>query len=1173
MNKSALRSFATNARRELLNKVKAKAMKIGITEEKIKQADIESSDAIFIDGRQLSSEEKTQRQNLIKRIEQKGFNQVMEEVAYTWFNRFTALRFMEVNEYLPSNVRVLSSSNPGDPIPDIIKEAMSLDFDIDKEWVYERKVKNENDKLFQYLIIKQCNDLYDYLPFMFEKIDDFTEILFPEGLLSKDSFLRQMTDIDIIPEEDWSNVEVIGWLYQYYIADEKDRVIKAKKKYKTEEIPFATQLFTPDWIVRYMVQNSLGRYWVENHPEDRELIKNWEFYLENPNQDENFEEEIALYLNNELKVEEIKCFDPAMGSGHILVYMFDELYEIYSRSGYLERDIPRLIIENNLYGLDIDERAYQLACFAIVMKAMKYNKRFLRSIKRHGLEMNFASLEETNELNDEDVAYIADENSGGNFNKVKAFIDQYKNAKTYGSLINNSTVTEKFIKDRLEYIQNNPAKDIFEEESRKKVLNILPKIIKQGSVLIDSYDILVTNPPYMGRRYMNKELSDFVKEVYPNSKSDTFSAFMEMCFSKVKSNGQLGFITPFVWMFISTYEQLRSIVVKEKNISSLIQLEYNAFPEAAVPVATFTLRNYNASVKGEYISLSNFTGIENQPVKSLEAVRNPDIDYRYSVISSEFQKIVGYPIAYWTSKLSRNIFLELDSLKKVAEPRVGLFTCNNDKFLRLWHEVDIKDVGFGNESHEQAQKSQKVWFPYNKGGKYRKWYGNNEYVVNFYNNGREISEYREKKGQSYYLPGNKSYFKSGVTWSFISSTNFGSRFFPKGFIFDVAGSSIFPNEDDIYYITAYLCSNVTFEFLKAQNPTMNFQVGNVANLPINIDVDQKTKDNITDLAKENIDISKNEWDSFETSWDFQGSPLLGFKNDSLKQAVENCKNLSSKAIERLKVNEQEINKAFINIFGLQEELSPLVSNKDITLRMIEDEQAIKSYISYAIGCIFGRYSLDQEGLIYAGGQFDKTKYQKYKADSDNIIPILPGTYFEDDIVSRFIDFVKVTFGKESLAENLDYIAETLGKKKNETAKETIRRYFINDFFKDHLQTYKKRPIYWLFTSGKQKAFNCLIYMHRYDSTTLGRIRTDYLHELQTRMDAEKDSLMNIIDGDSTSKEINQAKKDLKSLEKKIEELKDYDEVLHHMADQQIEIDLDDGVEVNYEKFKELLAKK
>jgi type II restriction/modification system DNA methylase subunit YeeA len=1157
MNKTALKNFAINARRELIKKVEAKALKIGITEENIKKAEIESSDAIYIDGRQLSKTEKKQRDKLISHINQIGFKRVVEEVAYTWFNRFTALRFMEVNDYLPTGVRVLSSSNPDNPEPDIIKEALNIDLEVDKEYVYNLKINNKTEELFKYLVIKQCNDLNKYLPFMFKKIDDYTEILFPEGLLAKDSFVRQITDTSIIPEEDWKNVEIIGWLYQYYIAEEKDRVIKAKKKYKTEEIPYATQLFTPDWIVRYMVQNSLGRYWVESHPEDRDLIENWEFYLENPNPEPDFEEKLAPYINKELKVEDIKCFDPAMGSGHILVYMFDVLFEIYRKCGYLEREIPRLIIENNLYGLDIDDRAYQLSCFSVVMKALQYNPRFFRSIEREGLTLNLASIQETNHLNDDDIAYIAGESSGENFDRTKEFIEQFKNAKTFGSLIKVGKYDKEFLEERLKYIQNNPAKDIFEEESRRKVIVLLPQLIKQARIMSATFDILITNPPYMGSRYMPIELSSFLKNNYL-SNTDLFSVFIEYSFEKVKETGQLGFITPFVWMFLSSYESIREYIVANKSISTLIQLEYNAFEAAVVPVCTFTLRNYHVDISGEYIRLSDFTGVENQSRKTLEAVKDPSVYYRYSQKNEFFKRIPGQPIAYWIPLKLGNLFAKESKLIEYIDVTGSQnITADNEKYLRRIWEVNSGNIG-------------DKWCFYLKGGNYRKWYGNIEYVVNWSPEARDF--YKNNKTSN--LLDERYWFRNGLTYNGISNRGFSVRI-ARNAIYDKKGPTFHLLDASLEnYMIGLLNTKVFNYIMDLYNPTMSYQMKDVNNLPFIITYDKDILKAIEDTAKKCIEISKTDWDSFETSWDFKKHPLLTYKEEhnTIESAFRNWSNFAETQFNNLKNNEIYLNKLSIELYGLQDVMTPDVDEEDVTIRRANRERDIKSFISYAVGCMFGRYSLDEEGLVFAGGEFDPERYKTFKADKDNIIPILSEAYFEDDIVSRFVEFVKVTFGEEALSENLEFIANTLGKKSGETAKETIRRYFLNDFFKDHVQTYKKRPIYWLFTSGKQKAFNCLIYMHRYDKTTLSRIRTDYLHELQTRMDAEKKSLLSIIEGDSTAQEISKAKRELKALEKKVEELKEYDELLHHMADMQIEIDLDDGVAVNYEKFKGLVAK-
>ncbi|MCC3359423.1 BREX-1 system adenine-specific DNA-methyltransferase PglX [Bacillus sp. REN16] len=1169
MNKSALKTFATNARRELLKKVEARAMKIGITEDNIKKADIESSDAIFIDGRQLSKEEKTQRDRLIDRIKQIGFNRVMEEVAYTWFNRFTALRFMEVNDYLPTKVRVLSSNNSDSTEPDMMKEALSLGLDLDKEYIYELKMNNNSEELFKYLIIKHCNDLNQYMPFMFETIDDYTEILFPEGLLATDSFVRYMTNAEIITEDNWEKVEVIGWLYQYYISEENERVIKSKKRYKVEELPFATQLFTPEWVVRYMVQNALGRYWIESHPEHRDLIKDWEYFLENPNSEADYVEKLIPYINKDLKVEDIKCFDPAMGSGHILVYMFDVLFEIYNKCGYMEREIPKLIIENNLYGLDIDDRAYQLASFSLIMKALEYNKRFLRSIKRDSLKLNLASIQETNAITKEELEFIAGESSGNKLEGLKEFVNQFHNGKVVGSLIKIESNNLSLIKERINTIEQQHG-NLFEEEMKNRILPLLRMLVKQTRLMDQKYDVFVTNPPYVGNKYLTPEVASYLVNYYPEVKSDLFSAFIEYSFYSTKSNGHMGFMSPFVWMFISSYETLRKNIINNRTINSLIQLEYSGFEEATVPICTFTLRNYQSDINGEYIRLSDFKGSKNQPIKTLEAVQEPSVYYRYSFNQEYFKEIPGSPIAYWVSEKTISLFRNLSKFSDVIEAKQGLKTADNDRFLKRWFECNFTKIGFGYTSRESAMKSQHKWFPYNKGGAFRKWYGNHEFVVNWENDGEEIRNFKDENGKLKSRPQNLNYyFRESVSWSDITSSVNAFRYYPKGFIYDATGHSAFPTEEINHLQLLGILNNKYFESLiKILSPTMHFDIGYFNKLPLAVIKDR----NFENVVDENIKITKDDWDSFEISWDFKEHPLVNYSSTSIDSAYKKWSQFLKEQFNKLKANEEELNRIFIDTYGLQDELTPEVEEQSISIHKPELNQDIKSFISYAIGCAFGRYSLDKEGLVYAGGRFDPLQFKTFPADKDNILPILSGSYFEDDIISKFVDFVRITFGDDNLNGNLDFVADALGRKKGETAKETLRRYFLNDFYKDHVKTYSKRPIYWLFSSGKEKAFNCLIYMHRYDRTTLSRIRTDYLHDFQIRLDAEKKDLLNIIEGDSNAKEISNAKKELKSLDKKIEELKAYDELLHHMADMQVEIDLDDGVKVNYEKFKGLVAK-
>ncbi|KQY85279.1 restriction endonuclease [Paenibacillus sp. Root52] len=1174
MNKTALKNFATNARKELIEKVKAKAFKIGITEENIKKAQFESSDAIYIDGKQLTATEKIQRGRLINRIKEIGYKQVVEEVAYTWFNRFTALRFMEVNDYLPTKVRVLSSLHADSAEPDMMKEALSLGLDLDNERIYELKMNNETDELFKYLIKMHCNYLNSYMPFMFETIEDYTEILFPEGLLGTGSFISQMTDTEVLPEENWVKIEVIGWLYQYYISEEKDRVFKERNKYKAEEIPFATQLFTPDWIVRYMVQNSLGRYWVEAHPEHGDLISGWEFYL--VNEQEKFQKKIAPYVSKELNVEDIKCFDPAMGSGHILVYMFDVLYEIYIKCGYMEREIPRLIIEKNLYGLDIDDRAYQLASFSVVMKALEYNRRFLRSIERDGLMLNLASVQETNGWTVDDIKYIAGE-SIEQLDTMNAFFEQYRNAKAIGSLIKVTEHDTAYLESRLHVFESAPVEDLFEIEQRENTLSLLPKLIKQTNIMRQQYDILVTNPPYMGLGSMNKELSDYLKRNYPDSKSDLFAAFMEVDYY-LKKNGFYASINQHSWMFLSSYEKLREKVIQNKFIENMLHLGPRAFEEIGgeiVQSTAFVLRNAKVSEsKGTYLRMIEDRTAKDKKVKAMEAVQNSSVPYRYSFNQENFRKIPGSPIAYWVSDNIINTFSSKYKVEHFGKPRKGLVTMDNNRFLRLWYEVEFNKSSIFGENSEKSIESSAKWFPLSKGGGFRRWYGNRDYFINWFNNGKELKDSIVKKynGGSYTkeIRSESFYFKPMLAWSGVSSGDISFRLNDKGFIFDTTGPAVFP-EGNIYELLGFLNSSVVTILLKFISPTLSFLSGDISILPINEKVLNNSK--ISNIVIQNIKISKMEWDFYETSWDFGQHPLLIYKGKSstIEISYKQFEMYTKQQFNLLKVNEEELNRIFIEIYGLQDELTPEVDAKDVSIRIANLERDIKSFISYAIGCSFGRYSLDEEGLIYAGGEFDPSRYKTFPADQDNILPVLPGAYFVDDIVTRFVDFTRMTFGEETLKENLDYISDAIGRRNAETTIDTVRRYFMNDFFKDHVQLYNKRPVYWLFTSGKQKAFNCLIYMHRYDKTTLSRIRIDYLHELQVRLDAEKKTLLSIIEGDGNTKEISNAKKELKSLDLKIEELRAYDEKLHHMADMQIEIDLDDGVAVNYAKFDGLLA--
>ncbi|HHY70215.1 MAG TPA: BREX-1 system adenine-specific DNA-methyltransferase PglX, partial [Thermoanaerobacterales bacterium] len=985
MDKSLIKNYAIWARNKLMEDVAQRAYELGIVGDEIKKLEEVSQDYIRINGKKLKPFEINQRKSLETKIREKGFGQVVEEVAYTWFNRIIALRFMEVNGYLPTGVRVLSSTEPGKTEPDIITHAEYLDLDLNQEVVARLKDENDTEELFRYLLVKQCNELNKILPGLFEEIGDYTDILLPKNLLSEGSVIRRL--VSDIPEEYFKEqVEIIGWLYQYYISEKKDEVfagLRKNKKITKENIPAATQLFTPKWIVKYMVENSLGRLWLEGHPNE-ELKSKWKYYLDEAEQEPEVEERLKKIRaeSKDIKPEDIKVLDPAMGSGHILVYAFDVLFDIYKSAGYSEREIPKLILENNLYGLDIDDRAGQLAYFAVMMKARSKNRR----IFRENIDINLCSIQESNGIPEETITYFAggekfvskldleeeikdqDDLSDKDFEiQARYLIHVFHDAKEYGSILEVKKLDFNKIEKRLEEMQESHHDDAFEFRHKQILLEKLPPMIKQAKIMSGKYDVVVTNPPYMGRRNMNADLKKYVGSNYSDVKTDLFSVFIERNYEYAKEYGHLAFMSPFVWMFITTYEKLRKKIIESKAITSLIQLEYSGFDGATVPICTFTLRNSNTGETGEYIRLSDFRGAENQPIKTLEAIQNSDVDYRYTAPAFEFCKIPGSPIAYWASDKAKDIFYNNKKIGDIAQPKVGLQTGNNNRYLRIWTEVSFKNIGLGYGDSEQGAKSKLKWFPYNKGGEFRKWYGNNEFVVNWENDGAEIRNF-----SGAVIRNQKYYFKESITWSFVSSSKFGVRYSPKGFIFDVAGSSVFPRKEDIYYLTAFMCSKLAFEFLKMQNPTLNFQVGNIKNLPIVKTNDTKIRELIDKLAKQNISISKTDWDSFETSWDFKKHPILTHKGDAItvEQAFNNWAEFAEKQFYQLKANEEELNRIFIKIYGLEDELTPEVDEKDVTVSRADRERDIKSFISYAVGCMLGRYSPHVEGLVYAGGEWE-----------------------------------------------------------------------------------------------------------------------------------------------------------------------------------------------------------
>ncbi|MCQ6266317.1 BREX-1 system adenine-specific DNA-methyltransferase PglX [Fictibacillus sp. WQ 8-8] len=1160
MNKSAIKSFAVTARVKLMESIQQKAYELGITKKEIKELEV-YQDGFRINDKFFKKYQIKQREKLLEKIKDQGFDQVIEEVAYTWFNRLIAIRFMEVNEYLPTGVRVLSSIDSGKIEPDTVTEVLTIakDLELDLEVVYHLQDENNTEELFKYILVKQCNKLGEIMPMMFQRIEDYTELLLPDKLLSEGSVVRDL--VSMINEEVWKEqVEIIGWLYQYYISEKKDEIfvdLKKNKKITKENIPAATQLFTPKWIVQYMVENSLGKLWLESHPNDQ-LKNDWKYYIEEAEQEQEVQLQLENLKNNNIAPEDIKVLDPCMGSGHILVYAFDVLYKIYQSAGYSEREIPQLILEKNLYGLDIDDRAAQLAYFALVMKARSYNRR----IFKRRLELNLCSIQESNSISSEEIRYFVNDSSKDFVELINVFHD----AKEYGSILNVEAINTDSIVNRLEEIKlQNDIQDIFNYQYRESLIEKLPSLIKQTNLMTNKYDVVITNPPYMSSSGMNSNLKRFTEKYYKDSKSDLYSTFIEKGMKFTKKNGYLSMVTMHSWMFLSSFETLRQNIINTTSLYSILHLGAEAFENIigkVVQTVAFVCRNIHLPlIKPTGIRLVDY--YDSRRYEKESQFFNKENRFA-EVRQSSYKEIPGAPIAYWASKRVIEIFRESLMLKDIADPRQGLATGNNEMFLRLWHEVNYIEIGFRFNKIADIHLSNKKWVPCNKGGSYRKWYGNNSILIKF-----DDKSFEQLKNQGNNLPSRQYYLKKGLTWSTLTTGPLSVRYCDEGFVFETKGSMCFPKDyAKLEYILGYLNSKLVSHFIKFLSPTIDYHEGPLGKLPVIL----FENDSINEMVSQNISISKKYWDNYEVSWDFIKHPLLNYKNqhvNNIESAFYEYLKFNKIEIDNLKNNEEKINQIYLVEFGLNEELSYKVDSKEISLKPIEKKETIKSFISYAVGCIFGRYSIEQDGLVFAGGEFDVNKYNTFNVDIDNVIPITDDEYFEDDIVSRFIDFVRVTFGQETIEDNLDFIAATLIKKANETSRQRIRRYFLKDFYKDHLQTYQKRPIYWLFDSGKNDGFKALIYMHRYDVGAVARVRTDYLHTLQRKYEAEMSRIDLLLESDVSTNEKTKAKKQKEKLQKQLLECQQYDQVIAHLANQKIEIDLDDGVKENYEKFQNI----
>ena len=1156
MDKNAIKKYAIWARRELISRISQKALQYGISAE-----DSGNPQAESINGHLLSTIEKQQRKSLMARIEKNGYEQVMEEISYTWFNRFAALRFMEVNGYLPTHVRVFTDE-ANSFRPQIIDEAIHLELEgLDMEKVYALKEASRTEELYKYLLIVQCNALSAILPGMFQKIADYTELLFPDNLLREGSVVQQM--IALIPEEDWQDqVQIIGWLYQYYNSEKKDDVFAALKKnvkISKKNIPAATQLFTPDWIVHYMVENSLGRLWVEGHPNDG-LQSQWKYYLEEAEQEPEVENQLGAIRSEyaQLKPEDIRCVDPCCGSGHILVVLFDVLVEIYESYGYTARKAASMIVKQNLWGLDIDERAAQLSYFAVMMKARQYDRRFLS----RQLQPHVYAIEESNDIDDFALEYFV----GGDARLKEAMetiLSEMHDAKEYGSIIHVSMVDFPALYQRLAEIEEDSS--LYKDS----VLESIKPLLTVAEALAQKYNVVVTNPPYMGGSNMSGKLSAYVKKNYPDSKSDLFAVFIEACQEMAKKNGYQAMITQHAWMFLSSFEKLRGKLLTN-DIVNMAHLGARAFEEIGgevVQTTSFVVqKNHIAGHKGTYCRLIEPTTQQGKEDMYLAG------ENRYISDQSNFVKIPGSPVAYWVSDKFINNYVLYPSIDSISAVKKGMFTGNNELFFRYWFEIENNMIIFSAKSTEDVKTNHYV--PMNCGGTFRRWYGNREMVISFDQHHYQMIT----KNKGHRNP--QFYFKQAAPWTKITSGSFSIRLSDTGFITSDASMAVYQQGDvQLEQIVAVMNSKVAQYYLNTVNESLNYTTGNIASVPF------AYSDKAAEYIKKNIFVSRIDWDSYETSWDFKRHPMIA--SGKLADAYAAWKTDCEKRFLQLKANEEELNRIFIEIYGLQEELTPDVADKDVTVHRIFDTKEdvpesmkgsnyvrtrrdeIVSLISYALGCMFGRYSLDVEGLAYAGGNWDSSKYKSFPADADNIIPICDDEYFDDDIVGRFVEFIKVVYGADTLEENLRFIADALGGKGQ--PREIIRSYFINDFYKDHCKTYQKRPIYWLFDSGRKNGFKCLIYMHRYQPDTIARIRTDYVHEQQSRYRTAIADLENRLATATTSERV-KLNKQLKTLNDQAAEIHAYEEKIHHLADQMISMNLDDGVKVNYAKFQEVLAK-
>ncbi|MFD0896403.1 BREX-1 system adenine-specific DNA-methyltransferase PglX [Loigolactobacillus binensis] len=1165
MDKAALKKFAVNAKQHLLNSIQAYARNhYLLNEQQLPVIEHHAGGSLLVLGDkrvQLSAIEENEFRHLLAKIQAfqhdstlaEALAQLFEEVAFTWFNWLVALRYMELHDYLPIKMRILSSETTGKKEPDALSNIYDLVDDLALNTTILDSInddaaltRSEKDiYLYQYLLKQQIQQLSQILPSVFYPVQGAESLLLPENLLQPQGIIADLLESEI-PDEDWDNTEIIGWLFEYYNIEEKSKVGGLKNhSVSKHELPVVTQLFTPKWIVQYMLQNSLGNLYLRLHKETN-LVGTWQYYLGHAGD---------LVLPNDIKqLEDIKIIDPACGSGHILIEAFRMLYEMYLQQGYLPREIPRTIIENNLFGLDIDKRSIQITQIVLLMEMLAKTPRLLRAQQ----PVVFSIFEFQDSLQPTTIEALQSVFDSTEIEQIRVLEQQFTDAKQFGSLLQPETVDWQAFTQRISELQPDQA-DLYQQAQVTELRERLLPLFQCAWLLTQHYDVVVTNPPYHNK--YNPTLKQFMQQNYKDVKSDLYSAFIKETFLMTKQNGYAALMSPYTWMFISSHEKLRRFIINNGTIGSLVQLEYSAFEDATVPICTFVLQRQQVNTQGVFLRLESFKGAAAQPIKVAEAAADTTVDYRYVRDVHSFEDIPGAPIAYWASEQVRAIFRDNPKLGEIAEPRAGLQTSDNARFLRLWYEVVNDKTGFRTRSHNEAKDSGNKWFATTKGGSYRKWYGNNDYVVNWENDGAELLAFQKSviRNPNYY-------FKAGFSWSTVSSSQISFRFQQYGIIGD-KGSTLFPKtKTEFYSIFGFINSKLSIVFLQSLAPTLDFHEGPVGRMPYKM-IGEVPE--ITNLVQQNIALSKSDWDAFETSWDFQQHPLLQYRTASnlLADAFANWQTVAAQRFAQLKTNEEELNRQFIDIYGLQDELLPEETDKEVTVRQADQGRDVRSFLSYLVGVIFGRYSLDEPGLIYAGGTFERTRYRQFQPDPDNVIPIgFAKGYYEDDIVTRIKQLLTLIFGKAHLMANLAFIANSLYPDNAQDPEEALRHYFLKDFYKDHLKIYQKRPIYWELSSGKQNGFKALIYLHRYTPTLLAQIRTAYLLPLMRTIDRLL-TLTNT-EVDSTRAKA-AAEKQRANYQRQLTELRQYETVVQYMANRELVLDLDDGVKINYAKFQNI----